>query len=79
MYTPSKSRVSSMPLLMHFTPRTKVQESQDEKFIYDELHQVVEYTMAGVKGTTSQRSKTTKKKSGSGYIFNSDTLKKKDD
>lgn len=79
MYATPRSSASSMPLLMHFTPRTKVQECQEEKFIYDELHQVVEYTMAGVKGTTSQRSKTTKKKSGSGYIFNSDTLKKKDD
>lgn len=79
MYATPRSSASGMPLLMHFTPRTKVQECQEEKFIYDELHQVIEYTMAGVKGTTSQRSKTTKKKNGSGYIFNSDTLKKKDD
>lgn len=79
MYATPRSSASSMPLLMHFTPRTKVQECQEEKFIYDELHQVVEYTMAGAKGTNSRKQLSTKKKEKVGFSSHTDWASKKDD
>lgn len=79
MYATPRSSASGMPLLMHFTPRTKVQECQEEKFIYDELHQVIEYTMAGAKGTNSRKQFGTKKKEKVGYAIQTDWASKKDD
>lgn len=49
-----------MPLLMGFTPKTQIQESElNERFIYDNIMQITEYDMRTV-GTKSLRSSMTK-------------------
>lgn len=50
-----------MPLLMGFTPKTQIQESElNERFIYDNIMQITEYDMRTV-GTKSLKSHSTKK------------------
>jgi len=49
-----------MPLLMGFTPKTQIQESElNERFIYDNIMQITKYDMRTV-GTKSLRSAMTK-------------------
>ena len=53
-----------MPLLMGFTPKTQIQESElNERFIYDNIMQITEYDMRTV-GTKSLKSHSTKKNAG---------------
>ena len=56
---------STMPLLMGFTPKTRIQEGEvNERFIYNDIMQITEYDMRTV-GTKSLKSTSTKKSAGS--------------
>lgn len=58
-----------MPLLMNFTPATKIEEACEiEKIVYDENLQIV-YDMRNV-GTKSLRQRGTKVKSSAGTTVN---------
>lgn len=52
---------STMPLLMGFTPKTRIQEGEvNERFIYNDIMQITEYDMRTV-GTKSLKTSWTNK------------------
>ena len=56
------SRIStSFPLLMHYTPSTPIQESEEVKIEYNDQLQITEYD-ARIVGTRSLKSSVTTKK-----------------
>lgn len=58
-----------MPLLMGFTPKTQIQESElNERFIYDNIMQITEYDMRTV-GTKCLKRGATKKPCSIGVKF----------
>jgi hypothetical protein len=52
-----------MPLIMRYTPSTRIQEEQDEQFVYDDRKQIPAYDMRTV-GTSSLKTSSTKKPNG---------------
>jgi hypothetical protein len=56
-----------MPLLMSFTPSTKIQEETNPfEYTYSDGKQIVSYDMARTVGTRSLKTSSTRKKNGSG-------------
>ena len=54
-----------MPLLMGFTPKTQIQESElNERFIYDNIMQITEYDMRTVGTKCLKTSSTAQKNMG---------------
>lgn len=56
---------SANPLLMNFTPFSQIEETEANRIVYNELHQIVEYDMRTV-CTKSKKLSTTRKKNGTG-------------
>ena len=62
MNTSQQSSIStSFPLLMHYTPSTPIQESEEVKIVYNDQLQITEYD-ARIVGTRSLKSSVTTKK-----------------
>lgn len=53
------------PLLMSFTPMTKIEEAEEIKYSYNDFSQITEYDMRTV-GTRSLKTAGTRKKNGTG-------------
>jgi hypothetical protein len=70
---------SVMPLLMNYTPSTKIEESDaSRQLVYDYWKQIIPVEMRTV-GTNSLKTSTTRKPSGSGYVTASDRKNAVDD
>ena len=62
MNTTHQSPISTpFPLLMHYTPSTPIQETEDVKIVYNDKLQITEYE-ARLVGTRSLKSSVTTKK-----------------
>ena len=62
MNTSQQSSISTpFPLLMHYTPSTPIQESEEVKIVYNDQLQITEYD-ARIVGTRSLKSSVTTKK-----------------
>ena len=62
MNTSHPSRTSTpFPLLMHYTPSTPIQETEEVKIVYNDHLQITEYD-ARIVGTRSLKSSVTTKK-----------------
>ena len=65
LYTRNTAGNNIMPLLINYTPFSKIEEIEDPKIIYDEKRQITEYNARTV-GTRCLKSELTRKRVPSG-------------
>ena len=68
LYTRNTAGNNIMPLLINYTPFSKIEEIEDLKIIYDEKRQITKYNARTI-GTRCLKSESTRKKTTStGYV-----------